>query len=79
MADSMLVSSKSVIVKLSSITVAPPFSVKARVLLAPVVVGASLTAATLMVEVTAEESASPSFTTQEMVRSVVLGLSDVLL
>ena len=45
----------------------------------PLVTGASLTAVTVMVEVTAEESVSPSFTSQEMVRSAVLGLSEVLL
>ena len=42
-------------------------------------VGASLTAATVMVEVAADELAIPSFTTQEMVRLSVLGLSEVLL
>ena len=45
----------------------------------PLATGASFTAVTVMVEVTAEELVSPSLTTQEMVRLAVLGLSDVLL
>ena len=43
------------------------------------IVGASLTVVIMIVELTVGELVSPSFTTQEMVRSVVLGLSDVLL
>ena len=79
MADSMLESSASVMVREESMIVAPLPSVKARVAEAPAMTGASLTAATLMVEVTAEESVSPSLTTQEMERLAVLGLSEVLL
>ena len=41
--------------------------------------GASLTATTLMVDVLAEDSSSPSFTTQEIVRSDVSGVSEKLL
>ena len=79
-ADSMFVSSASVMVREESMTVAPSPSVKARVPEAsPEMTGASFAAATEMVEVAAEESAVPSLTTQEMVRLEVLGSSEVLL
>ena len=78
-ADSMLVSSASVMVREESMTVAPSPSEKARVPEAPEMTGASFAAATEMVEVAAEESAVPSLTTQEMVRLEVLGSSEVLL
>ena len=78
-ADSMLVSSASEMVRVESMTEAPSFSVKARVPAASETVGASLTAATVMVDVTAAELESPSLTTQEMVRLAVLGLPEVLL
>ena len=78
-ADSMLESSASVMVREESMTVAPSPSVKARVAEAPEMTGASLTAVTVMVEVVADELAIPSFTTQEMVRFEVFGFSEVLL
>mgnify|MGYP000253408600 CR=1 FL=1 len=43
------------------------------------IVGASLTAVTLTVDVTDELLASPSLRTQVIVRALVLGFSDVLL
>ena len=45
----------------------------------PATTGALLIDATVIVEVTAEELSSPSLTIQEMVRSAVLGLLEVLL
>ena len=45
----------------------------------PVIVAGSSTAVMVTVEVAAEEELVPSFTTQEMVRFAVLGLSEVLL
>ena len=60
-------------------TVGPLPSVKTRVPPALPMTGASLTAVMVTVEVAAEEELVPSFTTQEMVRFAVLGLSEVLL
>ena len=73
-ADSRFVSSTSVMVREESMTVAPSPSEKARVPPAPEITGASLAAATEMVEVAAEESAVPSLTTQEMVRIGGIGI-----
>ena len=47
--------------------------------LAPDKTGTSLAEVRVMVVVTAEESSVPSLITQEMVRSEVLGFSEVLL
>ena len=78
-ADSMLVSSTSVKVRVESMAEAPSFSVKERVSPAPPKEGASLSAAIVIVDVTAAELSEPSLTTHEMVRSAVLGFSEVLL
>ena len=78
-ADSMLESSISVMVREESMTLAPSPSAKARVAEAPEITGASFAAATEMVEVAADELTVPSLTSQEMVRFEVLGFSEVLL
>ena len=79
MAESILVSSSSVMVIDESITESPSFSVKVRLPLASDMTGASLTAMRVMVELVDAEASVPSLITQEMVRSEVLGLSEVLL
>ena len=71
-AERVPVSPEVVVSEEASVSVIVPFVGAVRT-------GASLTAVTEMVEVTAEESPSPSLTTQEMVRLEVLGFSEVLL
>ena len=78
-ADSRFVSSTSPTLRLASIAVAPPFSVKESVPAASEIVGTSLSAVTLTVDVTDELLPSPSLRTQVIVRALVLGFSEVLL
>ena len=64
-ADSMLVSSKSVIVKLSSITVAPSFSVKASMPAASEIAGAELLTKMLAVSLALEKIGAADVSIEE--------------